>query len=156
MELTYQSPMMPASYTAISEEEMTYIDGGAFSVNIDPVNVALFGINFVVNVARMVGQTAFSNAVDGMKSMHEHGLSIPQSIDHYWSHQTPAGKAASVAVGVLAGFYAYTKAMQIYNTVKSIYTDIKNAYELSKAQQAQNAAAQQDIGITDPILAAAA
>ena len=32
MELTYQSPLMPASYTAISADEMTYIDGGAIQI----------------------------------------------------------------------------------------------------------------------------
>ena len=30
MELTYQSPMMPAAYAVISADEMTYIDGGPF------------------------------------------------------------------------------------------------------------------------------
>lgn len=32
MELTYQSPLMPASYTALSADEMTYIDGGAIQI----------------------------------------------------------------------------------------------------------------------------
>ncbi len=34
MELTYQSPMMPASYTALSADEMTYIDGGAIQIGL--------------------------------------------------------------------------------------------------------------------------
>ena len=32
MELTYQSPMMPAAYAVISADEMTYIDGGALQI----------------------------------------------------------------------------------------------------------------------------
>ena len=32
MELTYQSPLMPASYTALSADEMAYIDGGAIQI----------------------------------------------------------------------------------------------------------------------------
>ena len=32
LELTYQSPMMPAAYAVISADEMTYIDGGAILI----------------------------------------------------------------------------------------------------------------------------
>lgn len=154
MELTYQSPLMPAAYTAISADEMTYIDGG-ISLHIDPVDVALFGINFTVNFGRMMGSAALSAAIGGLIVMHKDGLSPTQSVSYFWDGQNTRGKVATVVVGGLAGWYAYTKVMQIYNTVKSIYTEFKNAYEMSKAQQAQNAA-QQEIGITDPIVAAAA
>lgn len=155
MELTYQNTMMmPAAYTAISEEEMTYIDGG-LSLNITAVDVALFGLNFTVNFARMMGQAALSMAVGGLIAMHEDGMTLSQSVSYYWDGQTKAGKAATVVVGGLAGWYAYTKAMQVYNTVKTMYNDFKNAYLETKAQKAQQAASA-EIGIPDPIVAATA
>ena len=152
MELTYQSPMMPAAYSVISAEEMTYIDGGAFTLP-TVADVANFGINVTVNFLNMMGQAAFSTAVAGMVLMHNDGLSLSQSVQYYWDGQTTAGRVATVFVGGLAGIYVYRKTMQIYNTVKSIYTDVKNIYEETKANQA---AAQQNSGLTNPIVAAAA
>ena len=155
MELTYQRPMMPAVYTAISEDEMTYIDGGAIALpTLD--DVIIFGVNFTFNVIRTMGRAAFSNAYDGLKEMHGDGLSLTQSIDYYWNDQTTAGKVGTVVVGAFAGYYVYGQVMQIYKTVKSIYTDLKNAYELYKAQKAQETAATQEVGLPDPIVAAAA
>ena len=155
MELTYQSPMMPASYTVISADEMTYIEGGALALpTLDQVIV--FGVNFTFNIIRTMGRAAFSNAVDGLKEMHDDGLSLTQSIDYYWGDQTRAGKVGTVVVGAFAGYYVYTQAVQIFKTVKGIYTDIKNIYEVYKANKAQQQAAQQEVGITDPIVAAAA
>ena len=46
------------------------------------------------------------------------------------------------------------QAIQIYNTVQSIFIELKNAYAQTKANIA--ASQQQDAGITDPIVAAAA
>ena len=74
--------------------------------------------------------------------------------DSYWDGQNKAGKAATVAVGALAGWYGAMQAIQIYNTVKSIFIELKNAYAQTKANIA--ASQQQDVGITDPIVAAAA
>ena len=152
MELTYQSPMMPAAYSVISAEEMTYIDGGAFTLpTLD--DALVFGVSVTFNLVRMIGEIAFSNTIDGLKNMHNDGLSLTQSVKHYWNNQTNYGRVATVVVGTFAGYYVYTKAMQIFNTVKNMYTDFKNAYEVTKAQQA---AKQQNEGLTDPIVAAAA
>ena len=123
MELTYQSPLMPASYTALSADEMTYIDGGAiqigsYLIEFHPENLLTAAVNFTVNFAQLMG------------------------------------KAATVAVGALAGWYGAMQAIQIYNTVKSIFIELKNAYAQTKANIA--ASQQQNVGITDPIVAAAA
>ena len=75
-------------------------------------------------------------------------------VSYYWDGQNKAGKAATVAVGALAGWYGAMQAIQIYNTVKSIFIELKNAYAQTKANIA--ASQQQDAGITDPIVAAAA
>ena len=54
MELTYQSPLMPASYTAISADEMTYIDGGAlqigsYLIEFHPENLLTAAVNLTVS-----------------------------------------------------------------------------------------------------------
>ena len=157
MELTYQSPMMPAAYTAISADEMTYIDGGAiqigsYLVEFHPEVLLDYCIGLSVNIGQLLGKAALTAAVGGLIAMHEDGLTLSQSVSYYWDGQTKAGKAATVVVGGIAGWYGILKAVQMYNTFKSMYIEFKNAYEMSKAQKA---AAQQEIGITDPILAAA-
>ena len=56
MELTYQSPLMPASYTALSADEMTYIDGGAiqigsYLIEFHPEALLQSVVNFTINFA---------------------------------------------------------------------------------------------------------
>ena len=152
MELTYQSPLMPASYTALSADEMTYIDGGAiqigsYLIEFHPEALLQSVVNFTINFSQLMGKAA-------LILMHKDGLTLSQSVSYYWDGQNKAGKAATVAVGALAGWYGAMQAIQIYNTVKSIFIELKNAYAQTKANIA--ASQQQDAGITDPIVAAAA
>ena len=142
MELTYQSQMLlPASYTVLSEEEMTYIEGGAITVSNATAAVLNFAINFAVNTIKTLGQGAFNAAWNGMKEMHDDGLSITGSVKHYWGRQTPAGKAGTVVISSFAAFYAYAQTMQIINTAVAIYRDIKAIYEQTKADKAAKEAA---------------
>ena len=108
MELTYQSPMMPAAYAVISADEMTYIDGGAlqigsYLIEFHPENLLTAAVNFTVNFAQLMGKAALTAAVGGLLLMHEDGLTLSQSVSYYWDGQNKAGKAATVAVGALAG-----------------------------------------------------
>ena len=131
MELTYQNQMLlPASYTVLSEEEMTYIEGGAITASDATAAVLNFAINFAVNTIKTLGQGAFND-----------GLSITGSVKHYWGRQTPAGKAGTVVIGSFAAFYAYAQTMQIINTAVAIYRDIKAIYEQTKADKAAKEAA---------------
>ena len=142
MELTYQSQMLlPASYTVLSEEEMTYIEGGAITASDATAAVLNFAINFAVNTIKTLGQGAFNAAWNGMKEMHDDGLSITGSVKHYWGRQTTAGKAVTVVVGSFAAFYVYAQTMQIINTAVAIYQDIKAIYEQTKADKAAKEAA---------------
>ena len=44
MDHTYQRPLqLPAGYSVLSAEEMTYTEGGALSINITPEQVMAFG-----------------------------------------------------------------------------------------------------------------
>ena len=122
MELTYQSPLMPASYTALSADEMTYIDGGAiqigsYLIEFHPEALLQSVVNFTINFAQLMGKAALGTAVGGLVLMHQDGLTLSQSVSYYWDGQNKAGKAATVAVGALAGWYGAMQAIQIYNTV---------------------------------------
>ena len=142
MELTYQNQMLlPASYTVLSEEEMTYIEGGAITASDATAAVLNFAINFAVNTIKTLGQGAFNAAWNGMKEMHDDGLSITGSVKHYWGRQTPAGTAGTVVIGSFAAIYAYAQTMQIINTAVAIYRDIKAIYEQTKADKAAKEAA---------------
>ena len=108
MELTYQSPLMPASYTALSADEMTYIDGGAiqigsYLIEFHPEALLQSVVNFTVNFGQLMGKAALGTAVGGLILMHKDGLTLSQSVSYYWDGQNKAGKAATVAVGALAG-----------------------------------------------------
>lgn len=142
MELTYQNQMlMPASYTVLSEEEMTYIEGGAITVSNATAAVLNFAINFAVNTIKTLGQGAFNAAWNGMKEMHDDGMGLTTSVRYFWDGQNTRGKVSAVVMGSFAGFYAYLWARQTINTVVSVYKDIKAIYEQTKADKAAKEAA---------------
>lgn len=136
MELTYQNQMLlPASYTVLSEEEMTYIEGGAITASDATAAVLNFAINFAVNTIKTLGQGAFNAAWNGMKEMHDDGLSITGSVKHYWGRQTPAGKAGTVVVGVLPLSMFMHRPCRSSTRPLQIYKDIKAIYEQTKADR---------------------
>ena len=104
MELTYQSPLMPASYTALSADEMTYIDGGAiqigsYLIEFHPEALLQSVVNFTVNFGQLMGKAALGTAVGGLILMHKDGLTLSQSVSYYWDGQSKAGKVGTVVVG---------------------------------------------------------
>lgn len=139
MELTYQSAMvLPAAYAVLSEDEMTYIEGGVSEMQAAVLN---FGINLVVNSVRMLGRGALNSAMTGLKEMHDDGMSLTTSIQYFWDGQNTRGKVSAVVMGSFAGFYAYLWARQTINTVVSIYKQMKEIYQQSKADKAAEQAA---------------
>ena len=140
MELTYQSAMvMPASYAILTEEEMTYTEGGALTEM--QAAVINFGINVAVNWVKMLGQGALSSATTGLKEMHDDGMGLTTSIQYFWDGQNTRGKVSAVVMGGFAGFYAYVWARQTINTVVSIYQQVKEIYQQTKADKAAEEAA---------------
>ena len=84
MEHTYQRPLqLPAGYSVLSAEEMTYTEGGAFSINITPQQVMAFGINVTVNLLGLMGRYAFQNAISGMQNALNDGLTVGDAVGHY-------------------------------------------------------------------------
>ena len=145
MEHTYQRPLqLPAGYSVLSAEEMTYTEGGAFSINITPQQVMAFGINVTVNLLGMMGRYAFQGAVSGMQKALNDGLSVGDAIGHYWGMLNTWSKVATIGMAGLGGYYAYCQARSIYLSIKNLVDAFKNTYnEIQAKKKAEQAAAEQ-------------
>lgn len=151
MELTCQYPIQfPAAYAVLDEEEMVYIEGGAYSFNVgdymvtvpfSPEQVATFCTNVVVNYIRLLGQAAFSRTVNGLAAAHADGLSIKGAVQYFWKNQGTFGRVSTFVFAGFAGYYLYVYALNLYATASSIYNDLKNAYDQTMNPQLTTIAA---------------
>ena len=91
MDHTYQSTMlMPASYAVLSEEEMTYLDGGAdynfnvgkYTVTFHPEVLVTYAMNVVVNGVYMLSQGSFQYFINTF--YNDYVLSIKNCFDSFW------------------------------------------------------------------------
>lgn len=123
MEITSQELLFPAAYAPITEEEMIYIAGGD-----DIITPQQFAYNLVTNTIRLLGQAAFSNAVDGLINMRNDGLTLGGSIKHFWKNQSPVGKVGTFVFSGFAGYAIYVSAVQLINTALGIYQEVKDTY----------------------------
>ena len=136
MDHTYQRPLqLPAGYAVLSAEEMTYTEGGAFSINITPQQVMAFGMTVTVNLLGMMGRYAFQGAVSGMQNALNDGLSVGDAIGHYWGKLNTWSKVATIGMAGLGGYYAYIQARSIYLSVKNLVTAIKESIDEYKANK---------------------
>lgn len=125
MDLKYQSTMLlPASYAVLSEEEMTYIDGGAFSIT--PETVATIATTVAINALFALGKGAFNQAVIIVDGGLSDGMSLAGIGEHFWNSLNGWSKAATVGLGVLGGFYVYTQVRSIAISLKNLYDSIVN------------------------------
>lgn len=145
MDHTYQRPLqLPAGYSVLSAEEMTYTEGGAFSINITPQQVMAFGINVTVNLLGLMGRYAFQSAVSGMQNALNDGLSVGDAIGHYWGKLNTWSKVATIGMAGLGGYYAYCQARSIYLSIKNLVDAFKNTYnEIQAKKKAEQEAAEQ-------------
>lgn len=142
MEFTDLKPMqLPASYAVLSEDEMVYIEGGAFELNITKEQVVDFATNVVINSIRMLGQASIAYAFAGIQDMRADGLSTWGAVEHYWGRQTPVGKTMTFVAAGFAGVYVYFSVATFINTVLSIYQDARNSYNETTTNAAASAAA---------------
>lgn len=125
MDHTSQSAMlMPASYAVLSEEEMTYLDGGAdysfnigdYTVTLHPEVLGAYAMNLVVNTFYMLGQGAFQYTVNTFKEGLMDGLTVGGVIKHNWNRMNNWSRAATVGMSVLGGYYVYVQAVGIYKS----------------------------------------
>ena len=137
MDHTYQRPLqMPACYNVLSAEEMTYTEGGAFSLNITPEQAAVFGMNVVVNFIGLMGRYAFQYTVNGIQNGLADGLSLDGVLTHYWGKLNTWSKVATIGLASLGGYYVYTQAVGIYRSVKNLVDSIKQTMNDQNAQEA--------------------
>ena len=130
MDHTSQSAMlMPASYAVLSEEEMTYLDGGAdysfnigdYTVTLHPEVLGAYAMNLVVNTFYMLGQGAFQYTVNTFKEGLMDGLTVGGVIKHNWNRMNNWSRAATVGMSVLGGYYVYVQAVGIYKSLKNLF-----------------------------------
>ena len=145
MDHTYQRPLqLPAGYSVLSAEEMTYTEGGALSINITPEQVMAFGINATVNLLGLMGRYAFQTAVSSMQNALCDGLTVGDAIGHYWGKLNTWSKVATVGMAGLGGYYAYIQARSIYLSLKNLVGAIKNTFdEIQANKKAEQEAADQ-------------
>ena len=149
MDHTYQRPLqLPAGYSVLSAEEMTYTEGGAFSINITPEQVLTFGMNVVVNLAVVTGRYAFQSAVSGMQNALNDGLSVGDAVGHYWGKLSTWSKVASIGLAGLGCFYGYLQARNAYLSIKNLVLAFKNSIDQYQAnKKAEQEAAEQQNGL---------
>ena len=136
MDHTYQRPLqLPAGYSVLSAEEMTYTEGGTLSINITPEQVMAFGINVTVNLLGVMGRYAFQSAVSGMQNALNDGLSVGDAVGHFWGKLNPWSKVATIGMAGLGGYYAYIQARSIYLSVKNLVTALKNSIDEYQANK---------------------
>lgn len=130
MDHTSQSAMlMPASYAVLSEEEMTYLDGGAdysfnigdYTVTLHPEVLGAYAMNLVVNTFYMLGQGAFQYTVNTFKEGLMDGLTVGGVIKHNWNRMNNWSRVATVGMAGLAGYYAYAQVRSMYLSLKNLF-----------------------------------
>lgn len=139
---------LPASYAVLSEEEMTYLDGGKQIVLahfgtkdllLDTEVFHEFLISVAVNSGVMLTAASFNYISNLWQAGTNNGLSAGGTFHHTWDKlATPWSRIAAVGVASLAGVYVYSKAMSVYRNVKSIYENLSNTAfpDFSEAQTA--------------------
>ena len=148
MDHTYQRPLqMPACYNVLSAEEMTYTEGGAFSLNITQQQVTSFCVNFTVNLMYSIGRYAFQYTVNGIQNGLADGLDLGDIFGHYWGKLNGWSKAATIGLIGVGGYYGYVQAVNIYRSVKTLYNAFKESLDEIRAEREQQNAQTQTLAL---------
>lgn len=137
--------LLPASYAVISEEEMTYLDGGqsiylgsAFNHDIYSTPISLLhSQNAAINLFVLMTNYSFRYIAGRVQSGLSNGLSLSGTFYHTWDKMNTWSRIASVGVAGLAGVYVYSQVMNVIRTVTSIYDQIVNPMPSFDAAQAR-------------------
>ena len=114
--------LLPASYAVISEEEMTYLDGGqsiylgsAFNHDIyfNTDQFATFCQNAAINLFVLMTNYSFRYIAGRVQSGLSNGLSLSGTFYHTWDKMNTWSRIASVGVAGLAGVYVYSQVMNV-------------------------------------------
>lgn len=141
--------LLPASYAVISEEEMTYLEGGStitlgrafgYEFTLDTDQFLTFCSNVLTNAAAYMFSASYSYVVNLLQSGLSNGLSLRGTVLHVWGKQeTTWGKIATIGVTGMAGVYLGAQIYSAYTMIKSLYDSIVNPMpDFSGAQTAQS------------------
>lgn len=152
MDHPYQSNMqLPAAYAVLSYDEMTYLDGGSrlvlgrafgYEVSLETEGLATFFATVTANLFYFIASSSFSYITGVIESGYKNGLSPAGTFYHSWNRMNTSSKVAAVGMAGLAGFYAYSQAVSIYKSLRSLYDAVVNPMpDFSGATTATAAAA---------------
>lgn len=133
---------LPSVYAVLSEEEMTYTEGGAFSFNISQEQVMAFTLNLAVNALYTLGQGSVEYFATTIQNGLNDGLSLPGVLSHQWGKMNTWSKVAACGLAALGGYYVYLQVYSIVQSVKELVGAFKETFEMIKADQQANAFAQ--------------
>ena len=148
MDHPYQTAMqLPAAYAVISQEEMTYLEGGTeislgkafgYELVLDTDQLQAFCANVVSNLTAYLFSASFSYVTGVLQSGLTNGLSLAGTVAHVWGKQeTVWGKIATVGVTGMAGVYLGAQIYSVYQSLRNLYDAIVNPMpDFSGAQTA--------------------
>lgn len=134
MDHLYQTTMLlPASYAVISEEEMTYLDGGkeillgnvfGYDITFNTDQFVIFCQSALVNALLLGGSYSLSYFKNTIVSGANNGLSPAGTFYHTWDKMNGWSKLALFGIGTLAGYYAYGQISSFVNMAKDFYQQV--------------------------------
>lgn len=142
MAATYSNNIvMPAQCVLIPQEEMVYLEGGAW-MSITKQDVINFGINLAHNAAMVIGSMSLSAGTKALTNAIKTAGSFSGGMAGIWG--TISGfngwqVAAMVGCGACATYYVAIQTIQIVALVAAVAGMFKQAYDMT-VQQSQQAA----------------
>ena len=134
MDHLYQTTMLlPASYAVISEEEMTYLDGGrviqlgtvfGYDISFNTDQFAIFCKSAAINAFLLATSYSFSYIKNTTLSGLNNGLSASGTFYHTWDKMNGWSRIALFGVATLAGYYAYSQISSFVNMAKDFYQQV--------------------------------
>ena len=120
MELFEQASLkMPVECCLLTEEEMTYLSGGMTSQEILQAAAGICG-SIALNIVYLLGSASLNSSLNGIVEDYRDGMSICQSVGHFWGNQTSAGQVAAVLMVGCAGYYIGIEVLRLYQSLQSI------------------------------------
>ena len=137
MEYTTSSGVlaMPAHYALVPQEEMVYLEGGAFSIT--PEQVIQFGVNVVVNGLMFLGGTFFAAGVSMLGNAFV-GTTLKTGgrvMKDFFSSLNSAQWVMLGVTGLLGGMYGLSLASYYYTQlVDPLVKAFQEAFAMTAAQ----------------------
>lgn len=144
MAATYSTSIaMPAQCVLIPQEEMVYLEGGAW-MSITKQDAINFGINFAHNAVLMIGSISLSAGTQALTNAIKTTGSLSGGLTSIWG--TVSGfngwqVAALVGCGACATYYVVVQTIQIVSLVSAVAGALKQAYDMTVEQSQQAALA---------------